>query len=84
MYGIKLDDSKINGKSLGFCGPEGKKKDCLVTVDSGTTMMAMPGWAFSQLSNKVPTMQTAASCEKQSDFGNLTFVINGKDYPLLS
>jgi hypothetical protein len=47
MYGLKLDDIKINGKSLGFCGPNGKKSDCLVTVDSGTTMMAMPGWAFS-------------------------------------
>jgi hypothetical protein len=47
MFGIRLDDILINGKSLGFCGPNGQKKDCLVTVDSGTTMMAMPGWAMS-------------------------------------
>jgi hypothetical protein len=25
MYGLKLDDIKVNNKSLGFCGPKGKK-----------------------------------------------------------
>lgn len=24
MYGIQLDDIKMNGKSLGLCGPQGK------------------------------------------------------------
>mmetsp|Transcript_36115 Transcript_36115/g.55462 ORF Transcript_36115/g.55462 Transcript_36115/m.55462 type:complete len:231 (+) Transcript_36115:339-1031(+) len=46
MFGVQLDDLIINGKSTGFCGEKGTKKDCLVTVDSGTTMMAMPGWAY--------------------------------------
>jgi len=63
MYGIQLDDILINGKSLGFCGSKGKKQDCLVTVDSGTTMMAMPGWAYSALDKKIPTMTSSASCE---------------------
>ena len=50
MFGIKLDDIKVNGKSLGICGKEGsgaQKTNCLITVDSGSTMMAMPGWAYS-------------------------------------
>jgi hypothetical protein len=55
MFGVQLDDIKINGKSLGFCGPNGIKKDCLITVDSGTTMMAMPGWAFSRIQPIIPT-----------------------------
>lgn len=80
MFGIKLDDIKVNGKSLGFCGPNGIKKDCLVTVDSGTTMMSMPSWAFSKLPKTVPTVQNPAECSAQEDFGKLTWVINGHEY----
>jgi len=50
MFGVKLDDIKIGGKSLGLCGKEGsgaQRTNCLITVDSGSTMMAMPGWAYS-------------------------------------
>jgi saccharopepsin len=49
MFGIKLDDIKVNGKSLKICGKEGsgaQRTNCLITVDSGSTMMAMPGWAY--------------------------------------
>lgn len=46
MYGLQLDDLLINGKSLGFCGPNGINKKCLITVDSGTTMVSMPSWAY--------------------------------------
>ena len=47
MYGLKLDDIKVNGKSLGLCGPKGLRQECLITVDSGTTFSSFPGWAFS-------------------------------------
>jgi len=51
-----------------------------VTVDSGTTMMSMPGWAFSQLKGKLPTVRNSVDCDKQEDFGDLTWVINGHEY----
>lgn len=80
MFGIKLDDIKMNGKSLGFCGANGKKKDCLLTVDSGTTMMSMPSWAFKSLPSNIPTASSPRDCITQADFGNLTWVINGHEY----
>jgi hypothetical protein len=46
MYGIRLDDIRMNGTSLGLCGPNGKQKDCIITVDSGTTFASFPGWAY--------------------------------------
>jgi hypothetical protein len=75
-----LDDILVGGKSLGLCGPKGKKQDCLVTVDSGTSNMAMPGWAFDQIANKIPTMSQGAPCNGAETFGKLTFIINGKEY----
>jgi len=80
MFGLKLDDIKINGKSLGFCGPNGQRSECIVTVDSGTTMMSLPGWAFSQIQGKVPTHDTPVTCNQQQQFGELTWVINGHEY----
>lgn len=70
----------MNGKSLGFCGPNGTKKDCLVTVDSGTTLLSMPSWAFNAMPKNIPTVSTPAHCQGQEDFGQLTWVINGHDY----
>lgn len=80
MYGIQLDDILVNGKSLGFCGPNGKKKDCLITVDSGTTLMSMPGWAMNEIQGKIPTMDTPVECKSNTDWGELTWVINGHNY----
>ncbi len=65
MYGLKLDDIKVNGKSLGLCGPKGLRQECLITVDSGTTFSSFPGWAFSQILGKVPTMDTGVDCENE-------------------
>jgi hypothetical protein len=50
MYGIRLDDIRMNGKSLGLCGPQGKQKDCIITVASGTTFASVPSWAYSEIS----------------------------------
>ena len=63
MFGLQLDDILVNGKSLGFCGPNGIKQDCLLTVDSGTTMMSMPGWAYNQLPKDIPRVDRASPCE---------------------
>lgn len=42
FFAIKLQDVKIDGKSLGLCN----KKDCTITPDSGTSYMSFPDWAF--------------------------------------
>jgi hypothetical protein len=39
MYGIKLDDIKVNGKSTGACKVVDK---CMITIDTGTSYMTMP------------------------------------------
>jgi len=69
MFGIALDDIKVNGKSLGFCGKEGsgaQRTSCLITVDSGSSMMAMPSFAYDQLPGLgVPTMTSASPCAAQ-------------------
>jgi len=48
MYAMNLDDIKVNGKSLfkDGCKKDGKK--CLITIDSGTSHLAMPSWAYQQ------------------------------------
>ena len=84
MFGIQLDDVKVNGVSLGFCGKEGsgaQRTNCLITVDSGSSMMAMPSFAYEQLEGMgKPSMTNPVNCASQKDFGELTFVINGIDY----
>lgn len=80
MYAIPLDDILINGRSLGVCGPNGIKKDCTVTVDSGTSFMSMPTWAFNYVPQNIPTEGKAKPCQSQEEFGTLTWVIGGKNY----
>jgi saccharopepsin len=69
MFGIQLDDVKVNGKSLGFCGKEGsgaQRTNCLLTVDSGSSMMAMPSFAYNQLEGLgIPAMTNAVNCKDQ-------------------
>jgi hypothetical protein len=80
MYGVKLDDVKVNGKSTGVCD---QGKECLVTFDSGTSLMSVPTFAEGVLSKQgIPTHDTPVKCGGSSDFGDLTFVIGGKDYTL--
>jgi len=81
MFGVKLDDIKVDGKSLNIC--KGKAEGCLVTFDSGTSFMSVPSFAFDQLvSHKVPTVQTFVECQNKEDFGDLTFIIGGVEYNL--
>ena len=86
MFGVALDDIKVGGKSLGICGKPGssaQRTNCLITVDSGSTMMAMPTWAYTQMKT-IPTMTNQVDCTSQDDFGDLTWVINGHEYTFKS
>lgn len=79
MFGIQLDDIKVNGKPLNICE---QGRQCLITVDSGTSEMTMPSWAIKKVIGKIPLKNNAMKCNNQSDFGELTFVINGFEYTL--
>ena len=45
MFGVQLDDVKVNGASTGLC----QGKECLITFDSGTSLMSMPTFASDKL-----------------------------------
>jgi cathepsin D len=79
MFGIQLDDIKVNGKPLNICE---QGRQCLITVDSGTSEMTMPSWAIKKVIGKIPLKNNAMKCNNQTDFGELTFVINGFEYTL--
>ena len=81
MFGIQLDDIKVNGKSMNICGNPGQAK-CLITVDSGTSEMTMPQWAIKKVIGKMPLKTNSMRCQKPQEFGDLTFVINGFEYTL--
>jgi len=64
MFGVQLDDIKINGQSTGVCKerPEG----CLITFDSGTSLMSVPTFAAQKLvKNKIPLSNFIIPCESQ-------------------
>lgn len=45
MYGVQLDDVLVNGKSTKLC----HDRECLITFDSGTSLMSMPSFATDAL-----------------------------------
>jgi len=49
MFGIKLDDIIINGKKMNFCGEGGVLKECIITVDSGTSYLSVPSKVMEKL-----------------------------------
>ena len=60
MYGVKLDDLKVNDKSTEIC----KEKDCLITFDSGTSLMSIPSFAGEALAQEnIPTFDTTSKCK---------------------
>jgi cathepsin D len=81
MFGVQLDDIKIGGKALNIC--EGAKEGCLITFDSGTSLGSVPGFAYKKLiAGGYPTIKNIVECENKNKFGDLTYVINGKDFTL--
>lgn len=77
FWNLKLDDIKINGKALNIC--EGKE-NCYVTPDSGTTFLTVPMWAM----DKIDEAWQHQDCESDGDFGELTYIIEGKEYSIPS
>ena len=47
MFGVKLDDVKVNGKALNMC--HDKSEGCMITFDSGTSLMSFPTWAAQKM-----------------------------------
>ena len=81
MFGVRLDDIKVNGQALNIC--QGRSEGCLITFDSGTSLMSVPSFAFKQLvKNHIPTSHTGIECTNKAQFGDFTFVIGGKDFTL--
>lgn len=81
MFGIQLDDIKVNGVPMGICG-NANQETCLVTVDSGTSEFTMPSWAIKKVIGKMPLKNSPMKCNSQAEFGNITFVINGFEYTM--
>ena len=83
FFVLRLDDLKVGGKSLGLCGKNGlMKKDCIVTVDSGSSTFAASGSIFKKLpSLGVATHTNPVDC-KNVPSKKLTYVINGHDYEI--
>ena len=81
MFGVKLDDIKVGGKSLEMC--KGRSEGCLITFDSGTSLMSFPTWgAEKMMQNKLPTANFVVPCQSHSQFGDMSLVIGGKEYVL--
>ena len=81
MFGVKLDDIKVNGKAMNMC--DNREDGCLITFDSGTSLMSFPNWAAEKMKiNHYPTSNHVVPCKNNEQFGDLTLVINGKDYTL--
>jgi hypothetical protein len=83
MFGVKLDDIKVNGKPLNVCKKLKDPKKCLITVDSGSSANGIPSVALSAFKDaKLPVHTHFVECESREKIGSLTYVINGKDYTL--
>ena len=77
-YGIRFEDIKVKGKALNICAGQ---SHCLLTIDSGSSQMAMPKWGVDKMvGNSLPAGGHNAPCSSPSELGDLTFVIGGKDY----
>eukprot|EP00350_Pseudokeronopsis_sp_OXSARD2_P010015 CAMPEP_0170551034 /NCGR_PEP_ID=MMETSP0211-20121228/9050_1 /TAXON_ID=311385 /ORGANISM="Pseudokeronopsis sp., Strain OXSARD2" /LENGTH=170 /DNA_ID=CAMNT_0010857933 /DNA_START=672 /DNA_END=1184 /DNA_ORIENTATION=- len=85
FWSLSLDDIKYNGVSIPFNSHSKKGlcdvKRCMVTPDSGTTLLTAPSWAIEAIKNALPYEE---DCKSDTQFANLTFVIDGVDYDLPS
>lgn len=78
FWSLKLDDIKLNGKPLHICD---SAKGCMMTPDSGTSLITAPTWAYEKLMKALPQEE---ACDDKYKFGNLTFVVDGIDYDIPS
>lgn len=76
MFGVPFDNILFNGKPSNIC--EGNPNKCLITFDSGTSLMSMPDYATAILAQRgVPSADYVKKCESEKEFGTMTFVIGG-------
>jgi len=81
MFGVPFENIIFNGKKSNICDNNPHK--CLITFDSGTSLMSMPRYATSILAQKgVPSAQHVKKCESQEQYGTMSFLIGGKEYEL--
>ena len=73
FWSITLDDVLIGGKSLGFCTSD---SPCLITPDSGTSMISFPSWAYEDFFDKYGG---EVDCDEGWEYEqeDITFVIGG-------
>ena len=76
FFAIQLDDVLIDGVSTGYCTPE---KNCLITPDTGTSLITFPTEAYNLF---MEDHGDVVECEANVEYtyGDLTFVIGGKNY----
>lgn len=56
---------------------------CLITFDSGTSLMSMPKFATDLLATKgVPSANHVKKCNSQEQYGDMAFIIGGQKYSL--
>lgn len=66
MFGVPFENIVFNGKESNICG-EGNTHKCLITFDSGTSLMSMPKYATDILAQKgVPSANHVKKCEKET------------------
>ena len=77
FWSLKLDDIKYNGVALNLC----QNKKCMMTPDSGTSLITAPTWAYNKILSALPQED---NCSDKYKFGTLTFVVDGVDYDIPS
>lgn len=85
QFGVTLDNVLVNGKDIGLCSQKNAPDGCFITFDSGSTHQSMPSYAIEILhQHNVPTTDKTELCKSMSDFGDLTYVIAGKNFVVLN
>jgi hypothetical protein len=73
-----LDDILLNGQSVGFCKTTANGK-CAGVLDTGTSLIAGPPKYMNQILSHI---SVRIDCRNLANNPNITFVIDGKNYPL--
>ena len=77
FWSLKLDDIKYNGVPMNLCAG----KTCMITPDSGTSLLTAPKWALTIIESILPQKE---DCIDPNTFGTLSYVIDGIDYTIPS
>jgi len=67
---LSLEKVLLNGRDTGICD---SSTDCMIIMDSGSSLMATPPWALNTLLSKISSHST---CKNINRFPVITFVID--------